>query len=105
MIAFDRSICNQLSEAESREWLVTNGLGGYAAGTISGIATRRYHGLLIAALNPPVERTLLVAELDEMIEYADKIFELSASRLIDDSIVPEGYRYIEKFWLEGTTPC
>ena len=47
------------------EWLVANGLGGYAAGTLAGAATRRYHGLLVAALNPPVERTVMVGGLVE----------------------------------------
>jgi predicted glycogen debranching enzyme len=104
MIELDRQICNHQSEAESREWLVTNGLGSYAAGTVSGILTRRYHGLLVAALNPPVERTLLVAKLDETVEYADQVYELSANRLTDGLINPQGFRYIEHFHLEGTTP-
>jgi len=51
---FGRAICGNPILAESREWLVTNGIGGYAAGTIGGMLTRRYHGLLIAALKPPV---------------------------------------------------
>jgi len=104
MIEFGRQICNQHLDADSREWLVTNGLGGYAAGTISGILTRRYHGLLIAALKPPVERTLLVAKLDETVEYADHVFSLSTNQLIGGKIDPQGYKYIERFCLEGTTP-
>ena len=46
-----------------REWLVTNGLGGYASGTISGVVTRRYHGLLISALAPPLGRTMMLSRL------------------------------------------
>jgi len=53
-IQFGREICGDLTAAESREWLVTNGIGGYASGTIAGSQTRRYHGLLVAALRPPV---------------------------------------------------
>lgn len=52
-IELGREICGNLGSAESREWLVTNGIGGYASGTIAGELTRRYHGLLVAALNPP----------------------------------------------------
>jgi glycogen debranching enzyme len=52
-IEFGREICGDRNLAETREWLVSNGIGGYASGTIAGLLTRRYHGLLIAALNPP----------------------------------------------------
>ena len=52
-ITFGREICGDLAAAERREWLVTNGLGGYASGTVAGLLTRRYHGLLVAALPPP----------------------------------------------------
>ena len=101
---FDRQICNQFSLAESREWLVTNGIGGYAAGTLAGIPARRYHGLLIAALNPPVERTLLLAKLDETVEYRGKVYELFANRWADGSVEPEGFQHIERFYLEGSIP-
>src|SRR5207302_1548865 len=57
--------------ASRTEWLVTNGIGGYAAGTVGGALTRRYHGLLIAALKPPVERTLLLAKLAERVLVND----------------------------------
>ncbi|MGL5877529.1 MAG: glycogen debranching enzyme N-terminal domain-containing protein, partial [Xenococcaceae cyanobacterium] len=56
---FGREICGSLELSESREWLVTNGIGGYASGTVAGMLTRRYHGLLVAALDPPLGRTLL----------------------------------------------
>ena len=52
-ISFGRDICTNLAVSETREWIVTNGIGGYGAGTISGLLTRRCHGLLIAALQPP----------------------------------------------------
>jgi predicted glycogen debranching enzyme len=55
----------------TREWLVTNGLGGYASGTVAGIATRRYHGLLIAAFPPPLGRTMMLAEIGETLRLAD----------------------------------
>src|SRR5438067_11369925 len=54
-----------------REWIVTNGLGGYASGTVCGVATRRYHGLLIAALSAPLGRTLMLNQLHEWVVDAD----------------------------------
>jgi len=53
LIEFGREICASLPNSEAREWLVTNGIGGFASGTISGLLTRRYHGLLVASLEPP----------------------------------------------------
>ncbi|HEX9285408.1 MAG TPA: glycogen debranching enzyme N-terminal domain-containing protein, partial [Nitrospirales bacterium] len=103
-IDFGRDICGDLSQAEAREWLVTNGLGGYASGTVAGVLTRRYHGLLVAALKPPVGRTLLVAKLDEAADYGGCTYELGANRWHDGSIAPHGYRLLERFRLEGTVP-
>ena len=54
MIRFDQEICGNLDTAMQREWLETNGLGGFASSTIVGLNTRRYHGLLVAATQPPV---------------------------------------------------
>src|SRR5215475_11034666 len=55
----------------TREWLVTNGLGGYASGTVSTVMTRRYHGLLIAALPAPFGRVLMLSHLDERLSLPD----------------------------------
>src|ERR1700747_1011035 len=68
-VNFGRETCGSLEQAEQREWLVTNGIGGFASGTVSGNLTRRYHGLLLAALHPPVGRTQMVAKLDETPRY------------------------------------
>ncbi|MBV9718212.1 MAG: glycogen debranching enzyme family protein [Candidatus Eremiobacteraeota bacterium] len=103
-VAFGRSICGCLAAAERREWLLTNGLGGFASGTIAGTLTRRYHGLLVAALQPPLERTLLVAKLDETVTYRDVGYALATNRWNDDYVMPCGYQLIERFYLEGTTP-
>src|SRR6202008_37519 len=54
-----------------REWLVTNGLGGYASGTISGMVSRRYHGLLVAALPPPLGRVVMLNHLAEFLQKPD----------------------------------
>ena len=99
-----RVICSSVYEASEREWLVTNGIGGFASGTISGLLTRRYHGLLIAALKPPLGRTLLVTKLEDEARYADKSYPLSTNRWTDGTLHPQGYRHIERFRLEGTTP-
>lgn len=104
MIEFGRDICCHLAKSETREWLVTNGIGGFASGTIPGILTRRYHGLLIAALQPPSGRMYLVSKLDETIKYAGQTFKLFANRWTGGMIEPNGFEHIERFRLEGTTP-
>ncbi len=101
---FGREVCGDLPIAERREWLVTNGLGGYASGTVAGLLTRRYHGLLIAALRPPVGRTLLLAKLDETATYDGHSYPLFANRWRGGGVEPTGFRYLERFRLEGTTP-
>ncbi|HEX7974546.1 MAG TPA: glycogen debranching enzyme N-terminal domain-containing protein, partial [Anaerolineales bacterium] len=104
MIDFGRETCGNLEAAAQREWLATNGTGSYASGTVAGLLTRRYHGILIAALKPPVERTLLVAKLEETAEYDGGSYALSCNRWADGRVEPEGYRNIERFHLEGATP-
>jgi predicted glycogen debranching enzyme len=103
-IEVGREICGDLSNAETREWLVTNGIGGYASGTVAGLLTRRYHGLLVAALQPPLGRTLLLAKLDETVEYDNLTYALHTNRWADGNVEPHGYRHIESFALEGTIP-
>jgi predicted glycogen debranching enzyme len=103
-IELGRSICGDLPSAERREWLVTNGLGGFASGTVAGTLTRRYHGLLFAALKPPGGRTLLVAKFDEVAEYGGARYELATNRWEGGAIAPRGYAYIERFKLSGTSP-
>ncbi|WP_019506658.1 amylo-alpha-1,6-glucosidase [Pleurocapsa sp. PCC 7319] len=101
---FGREICNNLQMVESREWLVTNGIGGFASGTIAGVLTRHYHGLLIGALNPPVARTLLLTKLEEIVHYNGQFYDLATNRWADGTVAPEGYLNIESFHLDGTTP-
>ena len=104
LVSFGREICADLAAAEQREWLVTNGIGGFASGSVAGVLTRRYHGLLIAALKPPLGRTLLVSKLEETADYDGRTFAMSANRWVGGSIDPQGYRQIERFRLAGTTP-
>jgi predicted glycogen debranching enzyme len=103
-IKFGREVCGNLETAEGREWLVTNGIGGFASGTIAGNLTRRYHGLLIAALQPPVGRMQLVAGLDEIIHYADGEYSLATHQWMSGAIDPKGFLNIESFRLEGMMP-
>src|SRR5437879_2762220 len=90
--------------AIQREWLVTNGLGGYASGTVAGVNSRRYHGLLVAALNPPVQRMVLVAALEEWIRSDDGDMPLSAQEYWDGTVFPQGYRELEAVELDGMLP-
>lgn len=103
-INFGREIWGNLANAQRREWLVTNGIGGYAAGAVAGVLTRRYHGLLVAALQPPVGRTLLLTKLDETIQYNDRFYPLYTNLWVDGAIEPRGYLHLENFHLEGTIP-
>jgi predicted glycogen debranching enzyme len=90
--------------ALEREWLVTNGLGGYAAGTVAGPNTRRYHGLLVAALRPPVERTVMVAQLEAAVTVAGRRTSLAAHEYAGGTHHPDGWRHLTEFRLEGTLP-
>jgi predicted glycogen debranching enzyme len=104
MIDFGRDLCSDLRFSGEREWFVANGIGGYACGTIAGPLTRRYHGLLVAALQPPVGRTLLLTKLDEVATYSGLDYSLFADCWSDGQVEPRGYRHLERFHLEGTTP-
>lgn len=81
---------------EELEWLETNGLGGWSGSTITGCNTRRYHGLLIAATNPPTERMGLVSKLDETIILGEERFDLGTNKY-GDVIHPKGFQYLHSF--------
>lgn len=104
MVSFGRETCGLLDAALRREWLVTNGIGGFASGTISGAATRRYHGLLFAALRPPLGRTLVCAKLDEWVEHQGVAYPLACNVFQDGTVDPRGYHNLESFELDGTIP-
>jgi predicted glycogen debranching enzyme len=99
-----RDIANTWEIASRREWLVTNGIGGYAAGTVSGANTRRYHGLLIASLKPPVDRVLLLAKAEICVAYLGREYELSANEFDGGTIAPKGFVHIQRFWVENGIP-
>jgi len=103
-IRLGRADCGELAGAGRREWLVTNGIGGYASGTVAGLCTRRYHGLLVAALRPPLERRLLVAKLDPVATYDGRRYGLATNAFADGTVDPHGYRHLEAFRLDGLVP-
>src|SRR5947207_15992448 len=96
-ISFGPEVCNDLGAAEQREWLVTNGLGGFASGTVAASSTRRYHGLLIAALDPPAVRTHLVGGFDELASVDGKTYSLATHRWVSGSVAPQGHLSIQNF--------
>jgi len=102
-IRLGRNQCSNFESAIAHEWLVTNGIGGFACGTVGGMNTRRYHGLLIAALEPPLARNMLVSSMDVTVRYGSKNYPLFAHEFID-TVEPEGYLHLESFSLENNLP-
>ena len=99
MIQFKRESCGDLDAAQRREWLETNGIGGFASSTIIGLNTRRYHGLLVAATKPPVGRFVLLSKLEETLVIDGQPFDLSANRY-PGAVHPQGFRYLKSFCLD-----
>ena len=98
-LKFDAATCQNLEQSSRLEWLEANGLGGFASGTVSGIHTRRYHGLLTAALNPPVGRMLFVAKFEDTLIVDGQRVELSANRY-NGVVHPQGHDYLSEFRLD-----
>ncbi|GAJ14826.1 unnamed protein product, partial [marine sediment metagenome] len=95
-------VLSDVNEALGREWLVTNGLGGYASSTVLGVNTRKYHGLLVAAFNPPVNRWVLLTKLDENLQIGNETYDLGANEF-RDVMHPKGYRFLSDFFLAPLT--
>lgn len=95
-----REIQSDLSRATRQEWLVTNGIGGYAGSTVPCINTRRYHGVLVAAQRPPVERLVLVSRLEETLIIDRREYVLSTCVHREDIRNPAGYLHLERFQRE-----
>jgi predicted glycogen debranching enzyme len=85
-----------MTQPDLREWLETNGIGGYASSTVSGMNTRRYHGLLVAATRPPVGRMVLLSKFEETVVVNGRRFELGCNRY-PGVIHPRGYEYLADF--------
>src|ERR1041385_4095897 len=99
MIRFDGEECSHLDRALDREWLETNGLGGFASSTIVGFNTRGYHGLLVAATKPPVGRTVLRSKFEETVAVDGERFELSANQY-PGVVHPTGHLLLKQFRLD-----
>ena len=99
MIEFNKETCGNLDAAQRREWLETNGLGGFASSTLTGLNTRRYHGLLVAATKPPVGREVLLSKLEETLLIDGQPFDLSSNRY-PGVVHPQGFRYLMSFRLD-----
>jgi 4-alpha-glucanotransferase len=104
VIRFTRAICGDLGQAERREWWLANGLGGYAAGTIAGSLTRRYHGLLIAPIASPLGRRLILAKADATVIAGPQSWPLFTNRWASGAISPAGHIRIGSFELDYSIP-
>src|SRR3954452_13839726 len=83
-----------------REWIVTNGLGGYASGTVAGLITRRFHGLLIAALPSPYGRRMYLNDVAEQLRFGDgKVVQLGGEHRAHSEVVVYGRDYLREFRL------
>lgn len=102
-VHFGRELAAAPQQALEREWLVTNGRGGFASGTIAGVPTRRYHGLLISARKPPLDRVVVVSRIIETVRYAGLSVTLSGGLTTRDTC-PDGLLHLESFHLDGTMP-
>jgi len=100
-VRLGREVTQDRNAAEAREWLIPNGIGGYASGTVAGTLTRRYHGLLVAATSPPTGRHLIVPKLEAVLTYRGVRYELGTNAWADGSVSPHGYALLESFALDG----
>ena len=97
-IHLDQNVLLNFDRAIQTEWIITNGLGGYSSSTVLGINTRKYHGILVAAFNPPTDRRVLLAKLDEEIRIGNKTYLLGSNEFKND-ISPKGYKFLSSFSL------
>lgn len=85
----------EFANAIKKEWIITNGLGGFSSSTIIGANTRKYHGLLVAPLNPPAQRYLVVSKVDESIMIDNKVYNLYTNMCKD--YISDGYKKLISF--------
>src|SRR5258706_3314033 len=103
-ITLGRSVCCDFNETITREWLITNGLGGYAAGTVPGTLTRMQHGLLVAPLRDETIPRLLLAKIDEEVVFDRRTYYLGTNEYQDGTLNPAGFVHLETFRLEEGFP-
>ena len=102
-LGFGRDVVCDLNGREA-EWLVSNGIGGYASGTIAGMPTRGYHGVLVASMAPPVDRRVVVPALIETVTFGGRRIALSCLRWGDGTVAPDCVDALMSFRLEGLIP-
>jgi predicted glycogen debranching enzyme len=98
-LAVSREVCRDYEKSSRLEWIETNGTGGFAMGTAAGVNTRRYHGLLVAALRPPVDRFVLLSKLEETVHVDGAEHDLATTQY-PGVVAPVGYRSLEGFRLD-----
>ncbi len=103
-VALGRQVLGDLEAGSSREWLVADGLGGYAMGTAGGLETRRYHGLLVVATDSPGRRMLGLVSLDPVLVRGDARIPLATHEWADGTIAPAGHVHLESFAIEDGVP-
>src|SRR5438552_530404 len=99
-----RSCIAQQPEAHTREWLVTNGIGGFACGTVSQANTRRYHAGLVASLRPPVDRVVMLAKADVTVALGQRRFQIGCNEFADGTVAPRGFQYLTDFRIVDGIP-
>jgi len=103
-VRFGRQVCGSLDDGASREWLVADGVGGYAMGTVAGLRTRRYHGLLVVATEPPIGRRLGLAALDPVLVLGDGRVRLAVHEWAGGAVDPDGFVHLSTFELIDGVP-
>lgn len=97
-IDFHRHVLRDVESASRKEWLLTNGIGGFACGTVAGVRTRRYHGLLTAATQPPTGRLLILGEVEAWVKARNTEYPLS-THIYRDTLYPAGMQHLHRFQL------
>ena len=95
---FGKAYWGTFEQGIKREWIVTNGIGGFASSSIIGANTRRYHGLLFASLNPPISRHLVLSKLDESIEVKNRKYDLFTNQT--PGYISNGHMHLQRFYLD-----
>ncbi len=96
VVRLDTTACRNFDVSSRREWMLSNGIGGYAMGTVAGVTTRRYHGHLVAAAKPPADRWLLLANVDAFVQGDGASWGISTNQY-PGAVSPEGYLDLEEF--------
>jgi predicted glycogen debranching enzyme len=98
-ISLDGKTLSNVEESLPKEWIVTNGLGGYASSTVLGVNTRKYHGLLVAAFHPPRKRMVCVTKLNEELKIGNAFYPVFSDEF-QSGIYPKGYQFLQEFSLD-----